>query len=173
MLLHRLFSTQVSANKYQTNKYFSTTFLNGWVLHRSLLHSVIKHAILNTEILQGSVAMHLKCGGMFNNDFIANSLMSLPVKEFWKSVNIWRSYRQKSSVLFFLVHSIIMKGILLELLQDNITGILNKLAGIIQWVGTHVIVSCAAGKVCSRIFVLKRDVKHQLTNQRCVLLTCL
>jgi len=27
--------------------------------------------------------------------------MSLPVKEFWKSVNIWGSYGQESGVLFF------------------------------------------------------------------------
>ena len=27
--------------------------------------------------------------------------MNLLVQEFWKSVSIWRSYRQKSSVLFF------------------------------------------------------------------------
>jgi len=27
--------------------------------------------------------------------------VSLPVKEFWKSVNIWGSYGQEFSVLFF------------------------------------------------------------------------
>ena len=27
--------------------------------------------------------------------------MSLPVKDFWKSVNIWRSYGQEFGVLFF------------------------------------------------------------------------
>jgi len=32
-------------------------------------------------ILQGSLATHLRCGGMFNNDFIANLLASLSVKE--------------------------------------------------------------------------------------------
>jgi len=37
---------------------------------------------LNKEISQGSVAVPLKCGGMFNNSFIANLLLSLPVKEF-------------------------------------------------------------------------------------------
>jgi len=29
--------------------------------------------------------------------------MSLSVKEFLKSVSIWRSYRQKYSILFFLL----------------------------------------------------------------------
>jgi len=51
-------------------------------------------------ISKGSVAMQLRCSGMFN-DFIANLLVSLPVKEFSKSVSIWRSYGHKSSVLDF------------------------------------------------------------------------
>jgi len=38
---------------------------------------------------------------MFNNDFNANILMSVTVKGFWNSITIWRSYRQKSSVLVF------------------------------------------------------------------------
>ena len=33
--------------------------------------------------------------------FIANLPVSPPVKEFWKSVNIWGSYGQEFSVLFF------------------------------------------------------------------------
>jgi len=37
---------------------------------------------LNTEIVQGSVATQSRRSGMFNNDFIANLLMSLPAKEF-------------------------------------------------------------------------------------------
>jgi len=38
--------------------------------------------------------MHLQCGGMYNNHIIANCLQSVPVKEFWKSVNNWQRYRQ-------------------------------------------------------------------------------
>ena len=48
-----------------------------------------------------SVVTHLWYGGMFHNEFIANLPLSLIVKEFWKSVNIWRSYRQKYSGMFF------------------------------------------------------------------------
>ena len=33
--------------------------------------------------------------------FVANLPVSLPVKEFWKSVNIWGSYGQEFGVLFF------------------------------------------------------------------------
>jgi len=40
------------------------------------------------NISQGSVAMHVKCGGIFYYLFVRN-LLSL--KEFWKSVSIWQS----------------------------------------------------------------------------------
>ena len=39
-------------------------------------------------------------------EFVAKLPVSLPVKEFWKSVNIWGSYGQEFSVLFFLRHSV-------------------------------------------------------------------
>jgi len=38
--------------------------------------------------------------------FIANLPVNLAVQEFWISVNIWRRYGQKSSVLFFLTRSV-------------------------------------------------------------------
>ena len=44
---------------------------------------------MNTDILQGSVAKRLGCGGVFVYDFVTNYLLSLTVKEFWKSANIW------------------------------------------------------------------------------------
>jgi len=34
------------------------------------------------DISQGSVQMHLRCGGICNNHVIANCLQSVPVKEF-------------------------------------------------------------------------------------------
>jgi len=43
---------------------------------------------------------------MFKYEFVANLPMSLPMKEFWKSVNIWGSYGQEFSVLFFLTHGV-------------------------------------------------------------------
>ena len=52
------------------------------------------------HISQGSVATYLRCGGIFKYEFVANLPVSLPVKEFWKSVNIWGSYGQEFSVLF-------------------------------------------------------------------------
>ena len=53
------------------------------------------------HISQGSVATYLRCGGIFKYEFVANLPMSLPVKEFWKSVDISGSYGQEFSVLFF------------------------------------------------------------------------
>jgi len=44
--------------------------------------------ILIIAISQGSVAMQLKCGGIFNYYVTANLPQSAPVKEFLKSVNI-------------------------------------------------------------------------------------
>ena len=38
-------------------------------------------AFLNSDISQGSVATLVRCGEIFNVDFIANLLTSLPVKE--------------------------------------------------------------------------------------------
>jgi len=41
-------------------------------------------------ISQGSVATNLRFGGIFSNHFTTNLLTSLPVKECWKCVKIWR-----------------------------------------------------------------------------------
>ena len=60
------------------------------MLHNSLLHLLLKNGdFLNTDISQGSVATRLGCGGVFVYDFVANFLLSLTVKEFRKSANIW------------------------------------------------------------------------------------
>ena len=53
------------------------------------------------NISHGSVVTYLRCDEMFYNDFIANLSPGLSMKEFWKSVNIWRRYRQKYSGMFF------------------------------------------------------------------------
>jgi len=74
----------------------------GEVLHGSLLKLLLEHCdFLNTDIIQGSVATRLRCGGIFKHELVANLLVSLPVREFWKSVNIWGSYGQEFGVLFF------------------------------------------------------------------------
>jgi len=56
---------------------------------------------LNTKVLQGSISTRLRCDGIFNVQFITQSLLSLRVKKLWKSVNICRSYGQLSWGSFF------------------------------------------------------------------------
>jgi len=50
---------------------------------------------LSTTVLQGSVATRVNYGKIFNEFFIANLLLSVTVKEFWRSVRIWQSYGKK------------------------------------------------------------------------------
>jgi len=57
---------------------------------------------LNSDISQGSVVTQLRCGGIINKHFVANLLVNLSAKEFWKSVNIWRSCGQYYSGFFFI-----------------------------------------------------------------------
>ena len=74
----------------------------GEVLHGSLLQLLLEHCdFLNIDIPQGSVATRLRCGKTFKYELVANLPLSEPVKEFWKSVNIWGSYGQEFGVLFF------------------------------------------------------------------------
>ena len=48
-----------------------------------VIDSVLEHGnFLNTDISQGSVVTQLSCGGIANEDFVANLLMNLPVREF-------------------------------------------------------------------------------------------
>jgi len=54
-------------------------------LHGSLLHSGLGHRnFLNNDISQGSVATRLRYGGIVSDDFVADLLVNLPVKEFLK-----------------------------------------------------------------------------------------
>jgi len=41
-----------------------------------------------------------------NNSFIASFPQSVPVKEFLKSVNIWRRYGRKYGDMYFLTHRV-------------------------------------------------------------------
>jgi len=46
-------------------------------------------------VSQGSAVMSLRCGGICNDHFVANFVLSLAVKEYWKSLNISRSYQHE------------------------------------------------------------------------------
>ena len=47
-----------------------------------LLINVVLDQFLNIKVSQGSVALRLSCGGIFNDCFITHLLLSLTVKEF-------------------------------------------------------------------------------------------
>ena len=66
-----------------------------------MLINVLLDHFLNIKVSQGSVVTRLRCSGICNDQFITQSLLSPRVKEFWKSVNICRSYGQLSTGLFF------------------------------------------------------------------------
>jgi len=98
--------------------------LSGPVIRGSFLQLLLEHCdFLNTDISQPwRLATYLRCGGIFKYDFVANLPLSLPVKECWKSVNLWGSYGQEFSVLFF-THSVLclwvkMYGLLLDFLLN-------------------------------------------------------
>ncbi len=55
----------------------------------------------SSDISRGSVATHLRCGGICSDSFITNCLLILTVKEFWKSVNIWWSYEVYKKLCHF------------------------------------------------------------------------
>jgi len=89
-----------------------TTVLSGWILHDRLLHRLRSWSwhFLNSDISQGSVATQLRCGEIISQGFVANLLVNLSVKEIWKSVNIWRSYGEYCSALFFWLTVYIKRG---------------------------------------------------------------
>jgi len=51
-------------------------------------NEMINKLFSDINISQGSVETHLRCGGIFNEYFIANFLEIITVKEFLKSANI-------------------------------------------------------------------------------------
>jgi len=53
--------------------------------------------------LEGSVATYLRCGEVLNNQVKKGLLLSLSVKFFFKSVNIWQSHKQECDCLMHYV----------------------------------------------------------------------
>jgi len=60
--------------------------------------------------LQRSVATYLRCGGVVNNQIKRGLLMSLRVKFFFKSVNIWQSYKQERDCFVHLANTLLTDG---------------------------------------------------------------
>jgi len=74
---------------------------------------------LNSDISQGSVVTQLRCDEIISQSFVANLLLKLSVKEVWKSVNIWRSYGQYCSALFFFDSQCNLLTDMPKLTKDN------------------------------------------------------
>ena len=92
---------EFTINIYHTNRYFKNFFEQPSLTPPFAALSHWAWQFFEHEDSQGSVATRLRCGGLFNNDFISNLPVSPLVKKFCKSVSIWQSYGQQSSVLFF------------------------------------------------------------------------
>jgi len=66
-----------------------------------MLIIILLDQFLNTKVSQGSVSTRLRRNGIFNDQFITQSLPSPIVKKLWKSVGICWSYGLLRSGLFF------------------------------------------------------------------------
>jgi len=55
------------------------------------------NVVISAKLL-GTLVTYLRCGGIFNNQSCKGLLLSLSVKQFLKSVNIWHSYGQKGGL---------------------------------------------------------------------------
>ena len=68
--------------------------------------------------LQGSVATHLRYGGVVNKQIKKGLLLSLRVKEILESVNIWQSYKQERDCF---VHFLRLLAVRLPSAQVHLT----------------------------------------------------
>jgi len=76
------------------------------VNHNTTIPASNCHLFSEITISQGSVVTHLRYGGICIYHFTANLSPSLTVKEFWKSVKIWQSYRCELGGPVYLEHSV-------------------------------------------------------------------
>ena len=71
------------------------------------IHSGLEYGnFLNTDISQGSAVTQLRCDGIINEDFVANLLMNLPVKEFENQSTFGKVIGKIIVGCFLLTHSI-------------------------------------------------------------------
>ena len=102
-----IFFTDRFIRKYATKSSLTITPHLNTSLHYLVKHQYpktnenLKHASFINNKSQCSVTTCLRCGEIVSQGFVANLLVNLPVKEVWKPVNIWRSYGQYRSALFF------------------------------------------------------------------------
>ena len=93
-VINRFCQTQITVSWHIHLRIFAESFIKfvqklREVYRKTNVSLFSEHGV---DTSQGSVAMYLRRGGIFKYEFVANLLLSLLAKEFWKSVNIWRSY---------------------------------------------------------------------------------
>jgi len=120
---------------------------------------------VNAYISQGSVATHLRCGGILNDHFIASFLGSVSVKEFLKSTNIWWRYAQQYGVSFFLTHGVeqVAIGIPGNLYGMLLIGTMWGGGGGRYWIGlADTVSSSAKPKQCNEIVIVRYQCGYQV-----------
>jgi len=60
-------------------------------LTNGMIDESLRQFVQLSDISQGSVATHFRCGAIFNDDVIADCLLILTIQQFQKSVNISES----------------------------------------------------------------------------------
>jgi len=70
---------------FSATVFWAADFLYGDLLHLGL---TLERRFLSKNIWEGIGATHVRCGGIFNNHFTTNLLVSLVVKEFCNSFKI-------------------------------------------------------------------------------------
>jgi len=87
LVLYRLFTTMLIWSVFLI---FPKCLFVIIVIHAGFIH-----------ISQGSVKMHLRCGGTYINHITANCPQSVSAKEFWKSVNNWQIWTKVKYHVFY------------------------------------------------------------------------
>ena len=95
-LLHKLPSVNHCRRSWGLSRYLCAK----WTLCRTLsfIHSFSRHSCsvcLMSDVSRGSAAMCVRCGEKCRMGFVGNLPDFPAVKEFWKSVKIWRRYHHE------------------------------------------------------------------------------
>ena len=84
--LQRIFNINWKWRKQWVNKQNKLKLfvhLNWWFVSLNVHLPLENDNFYTINISQGSVAIHLRCGGISSNHYTRNLLTSLPVKDFW------------------------------------------------------------------------------------------
>ena len=89
--------TRKEIKQLHPQKYFKTTSFYNVFLNL--------YDFWNIAVSQGNTATYVKYGGLYNTYFVDNFVLSLPVKESWKSINFAKLSTWVGCIAF-LTHSV-------------------------------------------------------------------